>query len=86
MRFDWRKIPVLGRLLRIISAFLQAPSRFDVLFADSAYYKAQTDELRTQVDRMNSLLSGIEERLTRSDTQLKNVVQMEPEYMHRLEE
>ena len=93
MRFDWRKIPVLGRLLRIISAFLQAPSRFDVLFADSAYYKTQidelrrqTNELRIQVDRMNSLLSGIEERLTRSDTQLKNVVQMEPEYMHRLEE
>lgn len=71
--FDWRKIPFLGRLLRIICAFIKAPSRFDVLFADSAYYKAQIDELRTQVDILNGY-------------QLNKLVQLEPDYIHKLEE
>ena len=107
MSYDWRKIPVLGRLLRIISAFIKAPSRFDILFADSAYYKTQIGELRTQIgelrtqidklsnqlqnlntqiDSLNSSQSNIMNRLILNDNQLKQLVQLDPDYIHRLEE
>ena len=57
------KVPILGNILRVISAFIKAPRRFDVLFATDDLQKQQLEAARARENDLQNQIGEMQARI-----------------------